>query len=465
MLLVLLLFSGCNKNQLIHVASFNLLSSQFKFDFNLGPYTNDFELKRVLQANYIDSVHPDLLFLQEAEPLFGQVDFLVEKMPHFKDVKASNGLALLYDTTKLKIIKHGFVDSLSLQYASFQTKGSEKIFHTMNVHLGGGEGSLLSLRKNVAWASKQWNLNTKSTILAGDMNIGLAQKYYNRFVNEFSAFSDPNFSKVNAEEEKLLDWILLNKGFEVINSGWEHKKFNSRFVSDHPMVWASLRLKEAKDKFDYHRLDNFYSKYSDTKSKVNKLPVSQKVYNFSGDNYFQASCKDYVWSEKQYTVSFWVKAGKENNQLGQNYLLSNQGYPYGWQIEIRSGVLYFEARLESKPNRKSKGVKIVGTTKVFPERWYHVVLTIDAGNEAKLFLDGDLQGTTPLNGRISYHAENPGFFLGTRWDLRNIFRGQITYPEIFKSIISDEEPTRFNKNKNGNWDKVPMIKLDFEEHE
>lgn len=468
-LIVIFMFwaCGCKERQVLRIASFNLLSSQFKFDMDLGSNSLGVEERRQLQMLYIDSLKPDLLLLQEAEPLYGQVDYLQSNLSAYGAIKGSNGLALLFNSDQLELEEYGYIDSIGLQYGTFRALESGRIVHAMNVHLAGGDGSILNLRKIISWASARWDLTKESTVLAGDMNIQLTSKYYSAFIEEFPFFSDPNYLKVKQNKTKQIDWILLNQGFDVLNSGWEQKKMKGHFVSDHPSVWADVELSESNAEFNFQLCEG---EGIGSESKVQESLVEYDsslpdYFSLHGSNYFLATNNEEIINTKKYSVSFWIKASQQNNQLGQNYLLANQGYPFGWEIEIRSGVIYFEARLESEPGRKSRGLKIVGTTPVLPEEWHHVLLSIDVENEAKLYLNGILEGAVELNGSISYHPENPGIFVGTRWDLRNMFKGKITQPVFFEGITGEKELEKFYKEGSGSWDKIPMVNLEFEEYE
>jgi len=468
-LLLVILTSGCEcqktQEKELRLASFNLLSNQFKFHKNLASDSISVVEKRNLQTIYIDSLQPDLLLVQEAEPLYGQVDYLSSKLSGFKSVKGSNGLAILYSSEELEIKEKGYVDSLGLQNATFRVKKNDRLLNVINVHLAGGEGSYLGLRKAVIWASAKWNLNKESVILAGDMNIPLLGEYYSLFIEEFPIFSDPMFPEANKNKDNAIDWVLLNPGLKALNSGSIRKKVKGYYVSDHPLVWADVVFCDHNLDYDFSKSE-IEAKQGAVKSQKNpiKLDMSfRKHFYLNGNNYFLAADNQEIINAKKYSISFWIKGSEQNNQLGQNYLLSNQGYPFGWEIEIRSGVLYFEGRLATKTDAISKGLSIVGKTKVIPENWYHLVLTVDKDKEAKLYLNGVLEGSVKLEQNFLYHVENPGIFLGTRWDLRNIFKGVITKPEIFGEIVGAKELELFYKKRRIIWDKPLLVDLKFEE--
>ncbi|MDO5977360.1 LamG-like jellyroll fold domain-containing protein [Flavivirga spongiicola] len=458
MLSLAIVTNSCSYNPKIRIASFNILSGQFKFNMELGPRADDYEYKRMLQVRYIDSVQPDIILLQEAEPLYEQIDYIIKKMPWLQSVKASNGLSILYHKNKFELLNHGYVRPISLQHASLKHVQSGKKLNVLNMHLAGEAGSLLNLRKIMAWASQHLDMNHESTLLAGDMNASLTSKYYDQFINDFPVFNDPNHNDALKFNKELIDWILLNKGFKLVGSGWKKAKLESRFISDHPIVWADLNLTDVNDNFDFDKASRPYLVLDKQDKTIHKYfsVHSEEIFHLKGQNYFLSTENQLIIDAKQYSVGFWLNSSIENNQLGQNYLITNQGYPFGWEVELRSGVPYFEARIESGQGKKSKGVKISGNTMVEANKWYHILVSIDEENDAKLYLNGILEGSVSLSGKIAYHKENPGIFIGTRWDLRNIFKGKITKPVFYKTIINSQKLNTILESKSN------MTKEDME---
>lgn len=93
------------------IMTFNNLSAQFGAHFGLGPTLMPFDEKRVLQVTFLQEYNPDIVGLQEADPHYAQVDYLLGHLSDYSATLTEGELAILYKHDILELKESVYVPS------------------------------------------------------------------------------------------------------------------------------------------------------------------------------------------------------------------------------------------------------------------------------------------------------------------------------------------------------------------
>lgn len=136
------------------------------------------------------------------------------------------------------------------------------------------------------------------------------------------------------------------------------------------------------------------------------------------------------------TVNIWAKG----TNFGTGRLIScTEGG--GWNLEENGEYIYFPIYIS--PANAYYGAK--STTKLSSlndGKWHMITGTYD-GSTIKIYVDGNLEGSTSVTGSIKYHADN-SIFIGAEASTSataptsNYFNGNISEVEIFATALSAE---------------------------
>lgn len=154
--------------------------------------------------------------------------------------------------------------------------------------------------------------------------------------------------------------------------------------------------------------------------------------------------------QRDFTVAVWFKGLDLGLMAGQNYLVANEGYPYGWEIEVRDTNLYFEINTKidpAQPKPNCLHIRSQNPTLLEANRWYLGAFTIASDGTMKMYLDGEEQlflvnneEVEKLIGEVCYNQDQPNpLYIGTRTDRRNYFKGEIDEVMVYRKALTKEE--------------------------
>jgi outer membrane protein assembly factor BamB/SAM-dependent methyltransferase len=115
------------------------------------------------------------------------------------------------------------------------------------------------------------------------------------------------------------------------------------------------------------------------------------------------------------------------------YIQDNGTYEKGWLLGYSDSHFNFSVSTDSKLPYLS------GNTKFLPETWYHVAGTYD-GAQVKIYVNGQLENSTPLSGPIAYPPEAT-FQIGAYRDKDEFYRGDGLVHEVcvYDRALSEAE--------------------------
>lgn len=206
--------------------------------------------------------------------------------------------------------------------------------------------------------------------------------------------------------------------------------------------------------------DEKSDKVSDISGKGNHGAVCEAQYTLQGrfggayvldgsNDHIEIANSDSLEVRKELTVAGWVKLaslgpGGYGNEHG--YIV-NKGDDLWWNpafylgFDKGSGWVLFHVCNESDPQRGG-GKTAMGTTKLEPDKWYHLVGTYD-GSAVKIYVNGKLEATEKYSGllradRAPIHLGG-GKLFGTDWGNQFTVNGTIDEVLIWDRALSADE--------------------------
>lgn len=108
------------------------------------------------------------------------------------------------------------------------------------------------------------------------------------------------------------------------------------------------------------------------------------------DAYAEVEHSELFNVQRGFTIAVWFKVLDYGLMAGQNYLVADEGYPFGWEIEVRGTGPYFEINTKEDPaQEKPHCWHLWGQTPLEANRWYFSVFTIDSDGSMKMYLNGE----------------------------------------------------------------------------
>lgn len=161
-------------------------------------------------------------------------------------------------------------------------------------------------------------------------------------------------------------------------------------------------------------------------TKGSSGPIDQKCFSFNGSSSHVSTnfLMDQTGS-KSYTISAWAKTDDASSTTRQ--IVSPDDGGYDWSI------------LQSKNNAQWElftGEGVLSSGISLDRNWHHIIGVFDVGqNETKLFVDGKLTGTGPIDTDSSINNVNIGKnpFNGEHWN------GKISEVRIYDRPLNKNE--------------------------
>lgn len=157
--------------------------------------------------------------------------------------------------------------------------------------------------------------------------------------------------------------------------------------------------------------------------------------HFDGTNEFAKIPAETSVNGTGFTASMWVKP--ESNKDQTIFLKTIEGNPaaYSHMIRIRNGV--FEAQVyDGDDVQAPQGKFAAGTTKVQPNVWYFVTMTLTDNGEMALYVNGNKEASTAIK---TAWKDGDTFQLGCAADQTSYFKGMIDELSIYANALSEEE--------------------------
>ena len=147
------------------------------------------------------------------------------------------------------------------------------------------------------------------------------------------------------------------------------------------------------------------------------------------------------------TVSAWVNTDVPATRQS---IAGKWGNPYIWWLEISDPSYTSSAIQFNITTNNSDTTTVQTTTTLTANTWYHIVATFD-GNNLRIYLNGNLEGTTAKTGTIQSASSN--LYLGGRvGDI--YFDGEIDEARIYNRALSPAEVSQlynFAPGPVGHW--------------
>ena len=251
---------------------------------------NAWELRKEILIECLNTYTPDILGTQEGLPF--QLEYIKANFPnwgsfgvgryHGVETERSHecgegeGCIIFYDTTKIKLIKHGtywhsetpkVAASISWgnslprvsTWSIFTLKGDGKRFAVFNTHFHWDEPYVSNTSKLIMekWQEVAGDL---PTILMGDFNLRPDSPSHEmfcgksgptdlrgRFVDGWQVLNKPEEGggtshSFTGEPQNRIDWILATPEFQFMSVGRIDFNKEGRYPSDHFPVWAEVNL-------------------------------------------------------------------------------------------------------------------------------------------------------------------------------------------------------------------------------
>lgn len=273
---IFLLISVSGECQKLEVMTFNIRYA------NMGDSANAWVYRKDKTASQIIFHGVELLGVQEA--LKGQIDDLLERLPHFKFVGAGRAdgktkgeySAILYDSTRLKVLETGnfwlaektdipgmkgwdAAIERMVTWAKFKDKKTKKTFVHFNTHydhmgqVARRESSKLLLNMIAKIAG------SLPTIVTGDFNANPSDEpirilvdstnmnriFDSRYFSKTSHFGpDGTFNAFKSKEisNQPIDYIFIKGKVQVLRHATLAESWDGLFSSDHFPVFATVRI-------------------------------------------------------------------------------------------------------------------------------------------------------------------------------------------------------------------------------
>jgi hypothetical protein len=150
-----------------------------------------------------------------------------------------------------------------------------------------------------------------------------------------------------------------------------------------------------------------------------------------------------------YSIVMWIRPEgiQEQNILSVKEDISDPPDDYSHLLVIEEGRFLYVAGLEPESgDYKEEFIECFSSTKLQARRWYHVAVTVERGDLARIFINGSEDGRTAV----------PGGFSG-EWGIIYInppdeddeidgkvpsFRGAIDEIAVFRKALSPDEVRR-----------------------
>jgi len=180
----------------------------------------------------------------------------------------------------------------------------------------------------------------------------------------------------------------------------------------------------------------------------NNAAVGDYAWDFDGESHILT---EYVWErvDQSGTLCAWVYIPSEetNNESSRDILGSHDGGSYA---DFNGEIL----TLSQSGNGDGVGIfrrtqenKIAVRTTDFPTgEWFHLAGVIDAQNEVRVYVNGELRDSSS-DIEFDDMEQEPVFAIGAQYrqrgssshDIRNHFVGQLDDVQLFESVLTAEE--------------------------
>jgi len=132
------------------------------------------------------------------------------------------------------------------------------------------------------------------------------------------------------------------------------------------------------------------------------------------------------------TISAWVKANSLVAGNGYGILLKTSGATGTYEMWIYGNQPRFGLKVGSNHYRETAEFKLQ------PSIWYHLTYTFD-GQNMRIFVNGDLNGTYNHPGNIANVQENEPIYIGSSGISSGYFNGTIEEARIYKRALPESE--------------------------
>ncbi len=142
-----------------------------------------------------------------------------------------------------------------------------------------------------------------------------------------------------------------------------------------------------------------------------------------------------------FTVSSWVRLDKLQTWRGIVSAISDNGdAEYGWVLGYNNNSFVFGLSTEGANDGNGSLTYLTGKSNIKLGNWYFVTATYD-GKEAKLYVNGELDGsTTTQSGALLYNYDTP-FAIGAYVDSNetNTMDGRIRNAYLFQDAVTAKQ--------------------------
>ena len=166
-----------------------------------------------------------------------------------------------------------------------------------------------------------------------------------------------------------------------------------------------------------------------------KPALFENGLSFKGTNGFVQIPAETSVNGTGFTVSMWVKPESNKDQTIFLKTIKGNSDAYSHMIRIRDGV--FEAQVYDGDDVEApQGKFAAGTTKVQPNTWYFVTLTLTDNGEMALYVNGNKEASTAIK---TAWKEGDLYQLGCAANQTSYFEGMIDELSIYANELSEEE--------------------------
>jgi len=190
------------------------------------------------------------------------------------------------------------------------------------------------------------------------------------------------------------------------------------------MAQDSLKGSLLADKTPYENDGTIYGATftTDRKGKANS------AMSFDGTNdYIDCGNDDSLNITDEITISAWAKYETISGwdiifeRIKSTHIYNLFMYDYDGYVRIASNF----------------GLTKTGNTQLYPNKWYHLTVTVDSNNFQKLYVNGVLDGT--YSSITISDTSGVNAYIGARLGLEAYFNGSIDDVRIYNRALSAEE--------------------------